>query len=59
MSEDGYKEVNTIFTKPIYNIMFAIQHKPFFAVALANRGNPSARNSKLYYSYHKDQGHIT
>lgn len=30
VSEDRYKGVNTVFTKPIYKIMFDIQNKPYF-----------------------------
>lgn len=29
VSEEGYKEVNTVFTKPIYKIIFDIQNKPY------------------------------
>lgn len=30
VSDDGYKGINTVFTKLIHKIMFNIQHKPYF-----------------------------
>lgn len=30
VSDEGYKGVYTIFTKPVHKIMFGIQNQPFF-----------------------------
>ena len=58
-NEDGFKGVNTVFTKPIHKIMFNIQDKPYFEWLRAMGGNPATRDKKLRCSYHKDFGHKT
>lgn len=40
VSKDGYKWVNTAFTKPNYKIMFDIQHKPLFEWPRLMGGQP-------------------
>ena len=43
----------------IHKIMFDIQNKPYFEWPRPMGGNPTARNSKLRCSYHKDNDHRT
>lgn len=43
VSENGYKGVNTVFTKSIHKIMFDIQNKPYFEWPRLVGGNPTAR----------------
>lgn len=57
VSEDGYKGVNAVFTKPIHKIMFDIHNKPYFEWLKPMGGNPVAMNTKLRCSCHKDHGH--
>lgn len=57
VSDDDYKGVNTVFTKPINKIMFDIQNKPYCEWPRLMGGNTTARNSKLRCSYNKDHGH--
>lgn len=57
MSEYGYKGINIVFTKLIQEIMYDIQHKPYFEWPRAMGGDPAKRNNKLRCSYHKDHGH--
>lgn len=59
VSEDGFKGVNTVFTKSIHKIMHDILNQPYFEWPKQMRGNFATRNSKLRWSYHKDHGHLT
>lgn len=57
VTEDGYKAVNTVFTKSIHKIMFDMQNKTYFEWPRPMGGNPIIKNTKLRCSYHKDCGY--
>lgn len=57
MSDEAFKGVNTIFSKPIHKIIFEIQNNPFFKWLKQMGSDPSTRDTKLHCSYHKDHGH--
>ncbi|XP_065638789.1 uncharacterized protein LOC136071423 [Quercus suber] len=51
--------VNTVFKKPIHQVLEKIKNVPFFKWLSKMVGNPERRNHNLYCQYHQDHGHTT
>uniref|UniRef100_A0A2N9IWV9 Integrase catalytic domain-containing protein n=1 Tax=Fagus sylvatica TaxID=28930 RepID=A0A2N9IWV9_FAGSY len=54
-----FRAFETVFKKPIYKLLEKIKREPFFVWPPKLLGNPALRDGKLYYTYHKDTGHMT
>ena len=59
VGEEGFKGVNTVFTKPIHKIMFDIKDQPYFEWPKKMGGDPAKRYINLRCSYHRYHGHRT
>nr|XP_023877869.1 uncharacterized protein LOC111990313 [Quercus suber] len=53
------KAVNTVFRKPVHQVLEKIKNEPFFKRPNKMVGNPERRNHNLYCQYHHDHGHTT
>jgi len=47
------------FKEPVHKILDRIKNKPYFRWLSKMGGDPSRRNQKLYYTYHRDKGNTT
>ena len=47
--------INTVFKDPIYKILPQIRDKPYFKWPLKLGGDPSTRDPKRFWSYHKEK----
>jgi hypothetical protein len=54
-----FRAFETVFKEPIYKILEKIKKEPFFVWPPKLLGNPGLRDGKLYYTYHRDKGHMT
>nr|XP_023929803.1 uncharacterized protein LOC112041134 [Quercus suber] len=51
--------VNTVFKKPVHQVLEKIKDEPFFRWPNKMVGNPERRNHNLFCQYHQDHGHTT
>ncbi|XP_065638386.1 uncharacterized protein LOC136071260 [Quercus suber] len=51
--------VNTVFKKPVHQVLKKIKNEPYFEWPNKMVGNPKRRNHNLYCQHHQDHGHTT
>jgi hypothetical protein len=56
--KESFEAVNTTFKEPIFRILPQIKDKPYFVWPPKMGGDPASRESKPYYAYHKEKGHL-
>ena len=49
--------VNSLFKKPVYQILEKIKNEPYFKWLNKMGGDLSRKNQNLFYHYHQDKGH--
>jgi hypothetical protein len=57
--KESFEAVNTTFKEPIFKILPQIKDKPYFVWPPKMAGDPASRESKPFYAYHRENGHLT
>lgn len=55
----SFRAFQTVFKEPIYKVMNKIKGKPFFVWPPKLLSDPTLKDQKLQYSYHRSKGHMT